>query len=398
MTMSVRGYVFILGILSCAAVFFSFFSPSEGREIFESNGEQAFQEISEQYKTLARERGAKHAFEILLQAKTPPNIDMHLLGHEIGNILYEQEGVEGIANCTQDFRNACSHAVVIGALNEFGTDALPMIRDACKKAPGGSGAYTMCFHGLGHGVFAYYSYSLPETVEFCRSTGTVNYQNEEFSQCVSGAVMELMGGGGHDREAWLLAREKYLDAVHPLRPCDTALIPEETKGLCFIYLTPRLFELAGANLGNPEPTLFPKAFSFCDELSEDYVRLREACFGGFGKEFIVLAGERDIRNVASYSDKAFRRALVWCTLSGISKAEEACVADALSSIFWGGENDPDSAFRFCSLVDEGKVRSACFARLSRDIAHYISSNSLRQELCGRLSTEFQISCLSRGAS
>ncbi len=350
-----------------------------------------FKELMRRFQEIARDKNASYAFAVLLRAKLAPNTDLHLLGHAIGDVMYEQKGVDGIAECTQELRNACSHAVVIGALNEFGTEALPMIRDACKKAPGGAGAYTMCFHGLGHGVFAYYSYSLPETVEFCRSTGTAEYENEEFSQCVSGAVMELMGGGGHDREAWLQAREKYLDPTQPLRPCDTALIPEETKALCFIYLTPRFFELAGANLGRPDPALFPKAFSFCEAIPASDMLLRDACYGGFGKEFIVLAGERDIRNVARYTDTAFQKTLSWCALAGSQEGEDACIGDAVASVFWGGENNPDGAFRFCALVSTEKS-SACYGRLASDIRAYVEETERQNTLCARIPEALRGTC------
>jgi len=389
MTKRAWGFTVLLGGLFALAELLSFFFPAEENVRVAPNS--GFREVSAQFELLAREKGAKYAFDALLRAAMPPNIDIHLLGHEIGNILYEQEGVEGIARCTQDFRNACSHAIVIGALNEFGTEALPMIRKACRKAPGGSGAYTMCFHGLGHGVFAYYGYSFPETVEFCRSTGTVAYGYQEFSQCVGGAVMELMGGGGHDRDAWLLMREKYLDVARPLRPCDTALVPEEAKSLCLVYLTPRLFELAGADLGKPDPATFPEAFSFCEALPQSATRLRDACFGGFGKEFIVLAGEHDIRDVAKYSDDTFKKALSWCGLAPSQDARGACVGDAVASLFWGGENDPDAAFRFCSLAS-AEVSLACYSRLASDISEYIFDKDTREALCARTPVQSRSAC------
>jgi hypothetical protein len=107
----------------------------------------SFQKLSDRFTSLAQAKGGVYAFDVLKIASLPPNTDLHLLGHVVGDILYKQKGVAGMLDCTQDFRNACSHAIVIGTLNEFGpSKGLSLIHDACAKAPGGSGAYTMCYH------------------------------------------------------------------------------------------------------------------------------------------------------------------------------------------------------------------------------------------------------------
>lgn len=349
-----------------------------------------FKELSGRFETLAKEKGGEYAFEVLRRAELPPNTDLHLLGHVVGDELYLQEGVDGITVCTQDFRNACSHSIVIGALNEFGEGALPMIRDACRKAPGGSGAYTMCFHGLGHGVFAYYQYSIPETVDFCKSTGTQEYKNREYIECVGGMVMELMGGGGHDKESWFASRAKYLSRDTPLAPCDEALIPSETKPVCYMYLTPRLWELAGINPGKPDAALFSKAFGLCESIPKESSKERDACLGGFGKEFVPLAGSRDIRRVEDFSDEQLDRVHEWCREGPHAEARGACVKEALASFFWGGENDPEISFRFCALAG-AEEKNPCFGALLENIRAYTVGDT-RSRLCERLPAEFKEDC------
>lgn len=341
-----------------------------------------FNELSTRFENLSQDKGAPYAFEVLRIAELPPNTDLHLLGHVVGDQLYEQQGVSGIALCTQDFRNACSHSIVIGALGEFGSEALPLIRDACTQAPGGSGAYTMCFHGLGHGVFAYHRYSLPETVAFCTTTGTEEYKYREYVECVGGAVMELIGGGGHDPEAWFEARVEYLSAGDPTRLCLSDLIPADAREICFTYLTPYLFETAGMNLGNPHPRYFSKAFSYCEAIPVSEERLREACFGGFGKEFIPMAGDKDIRNVDAFTDAQFNKAISWCGEGPHAEARAACISEAVGSVFWGGENNPEASFRFCALVPEDES-PVCYARLSGDIRSY-TDGDVRAQLCSRI--------------
>lgn len=347
-----------------------------------------FMELQDRFQSLAKEKGGVYAYEVLRRAVLPPNTDLHLLGHAIGDELYQEKGVDGIADCTQDFRNACSHSIVIGTLNEFGGEtALGMIRESCKKAPGGSGAYTMCYHGLGHGVFAFFSYDLAQTVEFCKKTGTEEHRDREYIECVGGAIMELMGGGGHDRDAWLVARERYLDPVRPLAPCMDAVIPSETKSQCLVYLTPRLWELTRIDLGSPDPALFAEAFSYCDTIPRAQQKLRDACYGGFGKEFVVIAGERDVRGVDAFSDAVYRKAIGWCVSAGVEDGQRACVAESVSSIFWGGENDPEASFRFCGLVEDASMQDACYARLATAISGFTQGEA-RTALCARLPEKY----------
>jgi hypothetical protein len=357
-------------------------------------GAATFQELSDRFTELAKQKGGVYAFDVLKLAQLPPNTDLHLLGHAIGDVLYAQKGVAGIADCTQDFRNACSHAIVIGTLNEFGAGnaTLKMIDDACKQAPGGTGAYTMCYHGLGHGVFAYFGYDLSKTVAFCKRMGTPEYNDEQFTQCVGGAVMELLSGGGHDHDAWVVARENYLVPDRPLAPCDSAVIPEEAKGYCYLYLTPRLFEFAGADIGNPDPATFPRAFTYCDALPLSEGALRDACFGGFGKEFVPLAAGRDIRAIDHLDDSAYSLAAGWCELASPRDGKESCLREALESVFWGGENDTNASFRFCAVVPTDLI-DACFADLAGDIGHYLRGDN-KTQWCAKLPEQYRNQCAS----
>lgn len=379
-------------LLLALAAFTGFARPGSFASYTIGRNVQSFTQLSQRFVALAKAKGAEHAFDVLRTVELPPNTDLHLLGHVVGDELYKQKGVDGIADCTQEFRNACSHTIVIGMLNEFGdTDTtVEMVRDACKKAPGGKGAYTMCFHGLGHGVFAFYAYDLKKTADFCKKTGTAVYAEEEYTQCVGGAIMELMGGGGHDREAWLRAREKYLVEKEPLAPCMSPLIEEAAKTFCFMYLTPRLFEFAGAELAQPDPKTFPLAFSFCDAISKASPRLREACFGGFGKEFIPLVGARDIRTVDRFSNEQYARAAGWCTLSRAKDGQAACVEQAVESVFWGGENDPRASMRFCAVTPVS-LQDACFSRVAENLKRYVPESA--EMWCRQLPEQYRSRCL-----
>ncbi len=356
-----------------------------------------FDELSKYFSNLAEKKGGRYAFEVLKRAKLSPNIDLHLLGHGIGDVLYKQEGVNGITACTMDFRNACSHAIVIGLFGEKGDTALPEIAAACKKAPGGSGAYTMCFHGLGHGILAFEGYDMAKASAVCQKAGTAKYGYQESTQCISGTVMEIIGGGFHDRDIWRVQRKKYLNPNKPLALCQQSYIPNNAKYLCYDYLTPYLFEAAGANIGNPSSTDFEKAFKLCEQISLDDPIARDGCFGGFGKEFDGIVQGRDIRqdSINSISNDKLQEIYSWCLLANDQAGSNSCISQALNSLYWGGENDVNVSIRFCDLMDDSYFKSSCFKNLFNNVASYIKDNSYRQNFCAAVPSEFQDGCRSR---
>ena len=223
-----------------------------------------FEDITKALESIANKKGALYAYEVLRRVPLPQGTDLHLLAHTVGNILYKQQGPAGMQWCTQDFRNACSHAIVVGALLDKGEEALVEIREACKKAPGGNGAYFMCYHGLGHGILAFTKYDLPATIALCKKTGLKENNNQEYSQCVGGAIMELMGTGGHAPDQLDRARTKYLTS--PLAPCFASFMPLEVRSSCMVYITPEIWSKVGIERGNPNSALFPKAFKICDSI------------------------------------------------------------------------------------------------------------------------------------
>ncbi len=357
-----------------------------------------FTKLKNFFQNLAEKKGGRYAFEVLKRITPGPNIDMHLLGHAVGDILYKQEGLNGITACDNDFRNACSHSIVIGLFFDKGDGALPEIAEACRKAPGGSGAYTMCFHGLGHGILSYEGYDFAKGAAMCLKTGTAEYNYQEGTQCIGGMVMEIIEGGGHDPELWAEQRKKYLDPRHPTALCENSSIPDQSKFMCYEYLTPYLFEAAGANAGNPTAEDFKKAFTYCKTLPASNPN-RNVCFGGFGKEFDGLVQSRDIRkdSFTKISDSGLKQIYTWCLFAADKNGTAACIVDAMNSLYWGGENDRSVAIRFCANIPETDAynRTSCVQNLTNAVAYYISDSSYRDSFCQELPQQYQDQCHAR---
>lgn len=183
--------------------------------------------------------------------------------------------------------------------------------------------------------------------------------------------MEIIGGGFHDPESWQRERQKYLTKESPLYPCNSDLIIDEAKHLCYSYLTPHLFVSAGADLGNPSPLSFEKAFTFCDKLAANNTKDRLPCFSGFGKEFVGLVKSRDIRKINNLSDDEMKKIHSWCSLAKVDDGVIHCLMGAVASIFWGGENDPKVSIKYCSLLENEKHQNTCFKVLMSEALRYM---------------------------
>lgn len=351
--------------------------------------EQNFGTITSFFVELAREKGGVHAFEVLKVAEFPPDIDLHLLGHTVGDELFKQEGLEGMKYCTHDFRNACSHSIVIGALLEDGLGVFDVVNDVCKKAPGGPGAYTMCFHGFGHGVLAYTEYEIPDAIELCKRVGTEPYNDREYHECVGGAVME-MNGGVHDPEVWSAKFDKYINSENPIALCQAEYMPEETKPICYSYITPFLFDAAGGVHQDRDPEVFRKAFTYCDA-AEPGIN-QDTCYSGLGKEFIVLVQDRDIRKIEDTPDEKLALAAEWCDLAGNERARDLCKLEILNSLYWGGENHYNVSLRYCGLLSPQQLKNECFARVIDFTTYYRSDREFREGLCGDIPNAYKTQC------
>lgn len=369
-------------------------------EISELHDKNSFPELKDYFQNLANKKGAPYAFEVLRIAPMPPSIDMHLLGHAVGDILYNQKGLNGIKVCNNDFRNACSHSIVTGLFFDRGEAALSEIAEACRQAPGGSGAYTMCFHGLGHGILAARGYDMAKAAADCDKTGTPQYNYNEASQCIGGMVMEIVGGGGHDRNLWAAQRKKYLNKEDPLGLCLNSFISDRARFMCYDYITPYIFEAVGGNLASPTAVDFKKSFPFCGKISIDDKAGRDYCYGGFGKEFIGLVQSRDIRQnaIENISDEQLDQIYKWCKLADNKEGRASCIISAANSLYWGGENSPGIAIRYCGLMgDDHYSQTSCYVDIIGAAAFYNKDPGYLEDFCKQLPSSYFKDCQSRTA-
>lgn len=356
---------------------------------------RSFTEAKDYFYEYAVTNGAVEAFEVLKVTRLSSDIDMHLLGHVVGDILYEQEGIAGMSYCTHDFRNACSHSVVIGALLDHGLEIFDEINAICKQAPGGKGAYTMCFHGFGHGVLAYTEYSFKEAVELCELVGTAQYERQEAFECIGGVVME-MKEGIHDMNTWRARYDSFYDFDDPMWFCTASFMPREARSRCLSYATPYLFDAAAETHNvQPRPYLFADAMQLCVTLDDE--NDQSVCYAGFGKEYIVIAANYNTQEIASLPNDRLQLAIDWCDFAPDARGALECKIEIVDSLYWGGENEPDAVLRYCDLMTTSADKTTCWSHLLNLVSQYkTGSINHTQQVCKQapkaISTNYTTVC------
>lgn len=156
-----------------------------------------------------------------------------------------------------------------------------------------------------------------------------------------------------------------------------------------MYVTPQLLQLAGADLSDPDPQTFPLAFSYCDAIPTSAAGNRDACFGGFGKEFLPLVALRDIRALDTMSTDQYALAASYCYSTPIEMGIRACVKQQIETLLWGGENDPHGGLRFCTVVPPPND-DVCYQTLIENLYRYLPDTA--STLCSELPKAYQERC------
>lgn len=352
-----------------------------------------FGQLKVYFKDLSEKKGAVYAFQVLNTAPMPYGIDMHLLAHTVGDELYKQQGINGMKYCTDDFRNACSHSMVINLFYEKGETGIDNIHEACKMAPG-EGAYSMCYHGLGHGVFAYSGYDFARTDTLCKKVA-IDLKGPEYKECMGGAMMEQISGGDHDKESWLRQRIVNLHPESPLYPCMSKFFSTPAaREACLVYLTPYLWELAGKHSADVSDEILLKSYGYCNKIPEGSgQRYRDACFGGFGKEFLAMAKGKDVRHIDQLSDNEMQQIYRWCMLMPYKDGQKACIIYAQGSMYWSGANDKKLVEHFCALAPTSELSNYCFSKLIGTISQGDKKNQeYLKEFCNEIPVSLQGQC------
>ncbi|MBI2108555.1 MAG: hypothetical protein HYT93_00035 [Parcubacteria group bacterium] len=201
--------------------------------------DMAFAEEKEYWKRQIETTGAKNAYEKLGNVlKESSALTQHIKSHIFGEVLYEQEGIDGLAICDRRFQNGCFHEVVERVIKEHGVDILKNLDTVCKNTIRHEQG---CEHGAGHGILAYTGYTeedLRSALKLCDNFSL----KSPIGGCYQGVFME------YGRQDALIGQKSISPSYSPfegdsLYPCnkvderyqDSCVFfqPEYWKGLFF---------------------------------------------------------------------------------------------------------------------------------------------------------------------
>ena len=99
-------------------------------------------------------------------------------------------------------------------------------------------------------------------------------------------------------------------------------------------------------------------------------------------------------------DSIYRRSVIsiwdinidwyWCQIAVRRDAVNACLLSALSSIYWGGENDYHVSIRFCQVITDYDSRKDCFLNLVGQTEYFIKDSKTRESICKDMPDQFFI--------
>lgn len=131
--------------------------------------------------------GGRSAFEEFLRdTSSMKPFDAHTMAHVFGEALYAAEGIDGFADCRDDYQHGCVHQFVASAVVDHGLDVVNTLHADCRKLPRDEAVG--CEHGLGHGLLAYYGYEqagVEQALDECLAI-----TDRPRSYCADGALME----------------------------------------------------------------------------------------------------------------------------------------------------------------------------------------------------------------
>lgn len=234
---------------------------NDSSEISETNNSRYVIEESKEYikwSNIIETKGPEEGYEIFKEFFKELYLVQHNMSHIFGDILYEKEGVSGVAICDSTFSFGCFHGFFTSAISDVGLEIIPFLDEACNES-------TECQHGIGHGLMEYMGNNIVSALRACELTN----QPDPLAGCTSGVFMEYnVPLVVHNDTISVEPRE--LNEEKPYGPCID--IPERFRNSCYHELGQwwnQVYEKDYKLIGN-----------LCKNIEND--TYRQSCFSGVG--------------------------------------------------------------------------------------------------------------------
>lgn len=307
--------------------------------------------------------GPVPTMNLLVELSKEQGVDCHNRAHQLGRMGYEAFGDEVLKLNLPECHSGFYHGAIEAYFKKNGTTGLKeKLSYICPKD---LNTFFMhqCKHGLGHGLMAWSSYELHETLEYC---GLIE-DEEGRSSCRTGVFMEnIIGSLDTSPEARSRGHiTKYISS-DPLFPCTD--VKDEYKRDCYFLQTDRMLALS--------KTGFSGIVDACDKAPEEY---KDVCFGSMG------------RTVGGLTRGKAREALAACTLARRPSDRIWCIDGVAKDTLWDPSGQ-DYSLEFCSLVPHNEGRSECYKAIFFHAEFVLNSQQL-EAYCKRVPAELQDQCL-----
>lgn len=292
--------------------------------------------------------GAEKSDGLLNAMDLPPTGDTHLLGHEVGEILYSKHGIDGLRQCSQSFLMACYHGLVIRAVGHEGERDLGTILGVCQSD---RNLLSQCAHAVGHGLLAWTGYDVPKTLTMCHQVS-----EEVRYHCFDGVFMENVY---HVFTPRSVLTEASLNSPHDL--CQS--METGYQRACYANQPPYWFAQYGGDL--------IRVGTACGELGDS--TNREACYDGYARLTYTMAN----------GDPG--KANGFCQVLGESRTDACYLSMVLASSSYRSDS-AHFAQTMCALVRDSAMGQYCADAVgSRDRMPSTSASNRQMDFEGSLS-------------
>lgn len=311
-----------LALIVLTAVFFVLRSPKPTPILLSGHMPEDLPGILSEkayWKKILASHDSKEFYEIL-KNNYSNNYHKHTVGHIFGDLLYQKEGIKGIDVCDSELYWGCYHSVASQAIAMEGEEGIARLTEICNKKFGGKDS--ACHHGIGHGIYEYFSGDYTRSLRACTKVST----NGE--SCYTGVFMEYH----------FPVKEKdnaFVQEVLPLNsnkvydPCDK--VPEEFKSSCYFEL-PRWWERVFERD-------FQKIGLLCSAAPEKYVK---NCMEGAGEIISLVTDHNDEETILT------------CNRLPGGLAAKTCLKSAINGFIASGKT-PD---KLCQYL-ENSYKEKC---------------------------------------
>ena len=294
----------------------------------------------------------------------------HDRAHRVGRQSYNKWGTATFSLDLHGCQSGAVHGMTEALFADRGTASLGGDITALCAHSKNSFERHQCLHGVGHGLMAWTTYELLDTLELC----DVLTDWRDMQSCYSGVFMENDVGSmatiiGHTLD--------YISDEDAHYLCD--VLDERYVAQCYFFHTSHMLKVWGND--------FPRLARACAEKVPEVAK-RE-CFVSYG------------RDIGDQTRQDQPKATELCGLVTEDIYRMNCVSGAVFNWFWQKpEQEQTTVARYCaSLAGDPVVQEGCYRTIIDQARIVLPTLEMREHFCSLMDTPArEQNCLERIAS